>query len=1351
MKRIGNVLLAMLLILPTLSFPEQHKNAEASATYKAEVLEIVDKISNSKLQSNAKYNVKTMTMKQFVAERMDIDGLYDAIFFGEGDYNPALPRLNPDPSTSPNALDTSNSTRRTNEHNTTDKMNDITLLKANEIIRDYINKGLLVVFHTKIKNQACENKKIDGKKCVLKESLYKQYETGYPNVKYIDDWKKFTNLVTENNRPRFTLTSAPQGINAEFEETNNLVFNFKLLKGQKENLTVNLYFDANFDNRYSPEEIIKTAKLTDLKELTTNEFEFTYKLAKGYTGPRYWKFEVVNHVGLKQIETDVFKFSGEKLELSVLQVLPNSGAGNLTNVLSAHNISGKKDNVIDTDEYKITIDTVRLSSFNTSGYHALNSGKYNMVIFGFEDSYASNQIISPQAAQAVRAYAETGQSLFLNHDTFIRKDKPGTNVTLNPTTNWIEYLFDLSGQTYEVESTSGNNVSMETKLKNPGKYFAEHNLGWGALAPTTKATKMNDGIITNYPYNLSSEVTIANTHSQYFALDLEDPNVIPWYNLKSNNRDIYDSWNHYYIYSRNNVTYSGAGHSSSNFGPQEQQLFVNTMYRAFIGANHQPIITVNSPMNGENIPSYQKELTINYKVEDLDLTDRFLDTKVFANDSLIYDRANVPNGSPISVLYEHNLQQGGDVVIKIEATDKKGARKVEEFTVQIEKVEANLEISREIANPNETGIYKVGEPITINYSVAPSAVNLEEQELEGSKFKPFAILESAVNNLQLEEEITLYSKDTFDKNNGILRAIFFDEDNSAPSLQKYVEEGYGSPVSVSYLNQQRDGSQVFHIINGNKTGKLVDGLRTIVTRGEEIYIAVADSLPVGNKPSYVKFACFNNLESNEANGNGNYEVSGQFCGFYGEGFNTERTINFKETFPMEFSIDETAISGLENVEVINNNNGTTTIEGNIVITYRNSSDGYMADPFSFTIIFTPEQKGDYELSNSTLTDAVSEDKYEFIPIFISVKDGLNGINVPDELRLNLGGGEKNIPIAYDPSDAMIDGIIKESRWGVKDETIATVDQNGAVTPHKVGTTIVVVEVTDIFGETLSKEVKIVVFNPLLELRSADNLSLYVDEVKSLNLHLAPRSARADLKWQVGDRDIIELNKDDASVKGLAPGTTSVTISGIGIDGEPLSTTTTIEVIQKVERITVSPSPLILKYGDSYELNHFDVRVYPENASNKDFEWVYKSNSVIEMDDTGVIRATGTGETNITVKSKDGYAVENVPVIVVSLLDSILFNPSTIKVEKGKSINVDSLIKKNPGNTTEKIIEKKFKVSNPHLAEISNSGVLQTKRIGEVKVDVTAKSESGKPLKATLTIEIVEERNSGDSSNSRDKY
>ncbi|WP_162463161.1 DUF5057 domain-containing protein [Paenibacillus psychroresistens] len=652
---------------------------------------------------------ETIKMKTFVALRGELDGKYDAIYIGKGIYNPT--------GVAPGVM---NATGTDALHNTKALLNDITNLKANEIVNGYINKGLPVMFYS---DQATnggflyQNKFADGSRGKL-YTTFSTYNSLTPksNVIFVSAadilsttaFINKTNLLQNANiRPRINMTSKPIDYTADVNKIyfagEDLTFTFNIgnvADITQRHLVAKLYMGIDYVLLFGADQLIATQPITSLTGNT-----LTFHLPKGYSGLHYWKLELVDlGNSLKDTETGLIRYKDQKTIINVLQVLPVNGDS--SSLLKPTNLN---QSYLETPDYKINITVKTITDFNTSDYLNLN-GKYDMIIFGFTDSYNNSAEINALASAATKAFIKTGQSVMFTHDTIFNN-----GTTSNQ--NWLNYFQTATGQ-----------IAPWT------------NMGYGAPLTSTTTKKVNDGILTQFPFYIGSAgitPSVALTHDQYYTLDLENRNIIPWYNITGGTRDNDDSWNHYYTYSNGNVTYSGTGHTNTNFPDWEQKLFVNTMYRAFIGSNHAPTLEIYSPeaysISANNIIPSTSNILVSFKPDDFDLVDRTLNTtiKYKINNSGNWvtwlaesERSsgevitqNFANPLPIS-----DYPFGGDLTIQISTTDKSFAIVTKEIVVKIVNVAANLDISRTVsANVIENQIEK-NENVDITYTIAPKSI-----------------------------------------------------------------------------------------------------------------------------------------------------------------------------------------------------------------------------------------------------------------------------------------------------------------------------------------------------------------------------------------------------------------------------------------------------------------------------------------------------------------------------------------------------------------------------------------------------------------------------------------------------
>lgn len=288
-------------------------------------------------------------------------------------------------------------------------------------------------------------------------------------------------------------------------------------------------------------------------------------------------------------------------------------------------------------------------------------------------------------------------------------------------------------------------------------------LGW--TSDIQKVKKINSAQINQYPFVLtgSDSIGVAKTHAQWFQINLEDEDVVPWFNLSDGNTtfDSLDSRNNYYTYSKGNITYSGTGHSKdsnsgSGFPSSELQLFVNTMIKAERGANHSPTINCSIPLeNTDTTPQinevaagkdyyfsvdaedYEKEnikmhIMINGKELNSDNIVSTINLSETNNQKLF--EIETSNSKRTSIKFKipaDQLQESGEnIKVVVEAQDSQNAKSLKNYILKPVKSTSSIDVEFESAEPNPAPAFS-NSNINVKYKITPNDYYYKTLNSEG--------------------------------------------------------------------------------------------------------------------------------------------------------------------------------------------------------------------------------------------------------------------------------------------------------------------------------------------------------------------------------------------------------------------------------------------------------------------------------------------------------------------------------------------------------------------------------------------------------------------------------------------
>lgn len=355
-------------------------------------------------------------------------------------------------------------------------------------------------------------------------------------------------------------------------------------------------------------------------------------------------------------------------------------------------------------------------------------------------------------------------------------------------------------------------------------------------------------------------------------------------------------------------------------------------------------------------------------------------------------------------------------------------------------------------------------------------------------------------------------------------------------------------------------------------------------------------------------------------------------------------------------------------------------------------------------------------AGSTMVTVVNKDNAVIAFSKITVLSPITSIQLDkDTLTIKKSRGETRLVATIFPTDA----TSKTLYWYSDDATIASVDQNGWVTPLKPGTTYIRVR-PEWNPQRAYAECRVTVIDSASSFSlNTKALTLEVGSKETLKPVIAPDGASTDITWTSMDTSIATVS--NGVVTAVKAGQTYI----VANTPEGFIDNCKVTVTQKATGISLSSYSINIAVGEEFEVT---ATPNPTTSTETKFTWTSKDTSIATVNN-GKVTGVSAGSTIILVKTKSGEVVY-LYVTVYDKAKGMTLNYSDKTVAKGKTFTLKPIF--TPSNVSnKKVTWKSLKTS---VATISDKGKVKGIRGGSAII--TAVSDDGGYM-ATCLVTVVQ--------------
>lgn len=339
-------------------------------------------------------------------------------------------------------------------------------------------------------------------------------------------------------------------------------------------------------------------------------------------------------------------------------------------------------------------------------------------------------------------------------------------------------------------------------------------------------------------------------------------------------------------------------------------------------------------------------------------------------------------------------------------------------------------------------------------------------------------------------------------------------------------------------------------------------------------------------------------------------------------------------------------------------------------------------------------------------------------VIVSVEtiQGPTGIRIHGSEKVQVGGSEQ-LSIVFLPEGC----APSEVTWTTWNSEIATVNDEGIVTGHHVGSTIVQAKTKNGLSATFS--IDVIEYPTSLEFTQPE-LMIAQEESKIVGYTLLPTTTTEnELIWSSSDSKVATVDRA-GKVTGKKVG--SATITATTVNG--IQAQFTVIVNKPITNLEVIHRDLKIGKNQSIGL---ELKITPNDTTETELFFSSSDDTIVTVTKEGIVTGHKEGIAMITVGTLDGRLTKKVIVEVGASVSSIELNQTELNLYKKKSSDLSVTIA--PENAVNKKVQ--YISEDNTVATVDQNGKVMAVGVGTTRI--IAKSMDGSEITATCSITVKE--------------